>query len=34
MFYVLRHYVLTAKLQRYVLRLLNDTWFLPVGIMK
>ena len=34
MFYVLRRCVLTAKLQRYVLRLLNDTWFLPVGTMR
>ena len=33
-FYVLPYYVLPAKLQRYVPRLLRDTWFLPVGSMR
>ena len=33
-FYVLPYYVLPVKLQRYVPRLLRDTWFLPVGSMR
>ena len=33
-FYVLPYYVLPAKLQRCVPRLLRDTWFLPVGSMR
>ena len=33
-FYVLPYYVLPVKLQRYVPRLLCDTWFLPVGSMR
>ena len=33
-FYVLPYYVLPVKLQRYVPRLLHDTWFLPVGSMR
>lgn len=33
-FYVLPYYVMPAKLQRFVPRLLRDTWFLPVGSMK
>ena len=33
-FYVFPYYVMPAKLQRLVPRLLSDTWFLPVGSMK
>ena len=31
---MLPYYVLPVKLQRYVPRLLRDTWFLPVGSMR
>ena len=33
-FYVLPYYVHPGKLQRFVPRLLRDTWFLPVGSMR